>query len=283
MPSSTAEIVLSNSTLRWSSPFKFNDPFDVPRELAFDISPKEIQLALVRNLENMINNPPQDSRGLEPKIQLIVEVLKNNPTEELKRELINGLKDEIENSHPPEGGLLAIKQQWQDWLPNFRILCLSEHHDKASMWYHYADKYSGVVLEVICDDELDSAWLMAKKVEYPETKPHVYTAEGWAELLLKPQEEATKTILHTCSYTKSPDWSYESEWRVSSFKRENDAGLISDYKVSKHEFGNLYLGPHIHAEAKAQLIQLAANYPNMMVFDTQIGLNREFKFIEIQG
>ena len=80
------------------------------------------------------------------------------------------------------------------------------------MWYHYADKYRGVVLEVICDDELDSAWLMVKKVEYPEAKPLVYTAEGWAELLLKPLEEAVRIIFHTCSYTKSPDWSYEDEW-----------------------------------------------------------------------
>lgn len=282
MPASTAEIVLSNSTLRWSSPFKFNDPFDVPRELAFDISPKEIQIALVNKLVNLINNPPEDSRGLDPKVQLVIQALKQNPTEEFKREMIGGLKNEIERNDPAEGGLLAIKQQWQDFLPNFRILCLSEHHDKASMWYHYADKYSGVVIEVICDDELDSAWLAAKKVEYPEKKPQVYTAEGWAELLVKPQGEAVKTILHTCSYTKSPDWSYEDEWRISSFKRENETGLVSDYKVSRHEFGNLYLGPHVQAEMREKLLLLATNYPNMKVFHTQIGLDREFKFIEIQ-
>ena len=85
MPSSTAEIVLSNTILRWSPPFEFNDPFDVPRELAFDISPKDIQVALVKKFEDIINNPPEDSRGLDLKLQLIVELLKENPTEELKR------------------------------------------------------------------------------------------------------------------------------------------------------------------------------------------------------
>jgi hypothetical protein len=39
MPASTAKIVLQNKTLRWSSPVEFNDPFDVPRELAFDVTP----------------------------------------------------------------------------------------------------------------------------------------------------------------------------------------------------------------------------------------------------
>lgn len=283
MTSSTAEIVLSNSALRWSSPLEFNDPFDVPRELAFDISPQEIQVALVDRLVKLINNLPVDPSGFHPKLQLIIPMLNQNPTEELKRELIEGLKDYVERNASAEGALLAIKQQWQDFLPNFRILCLSEYYDKASMWYHYADKYSGVVLEVICDDELDSAWLAAKKVKYPAEKPQIYTAKGWAELLLKPQEEALKTILYTCSYTKSPDWSYEDEWRILSFKRENEIGLVSDYKVSKHEFGNLYLGPHVHSEMRKKLIVQAANYPNMKIFETQIGLDREFKFIEIQS
>jgi len=280
MPASTAKIVLSNSTLRWSSPFEFNDPFDVPRELAFNISPKEIQIAIYNKFKGFINNPPEDVSGLIPVLQSIINVLKENPSEELKSELIKSLTEGIEKDNPSENTMLEIQQQWQEWLPKFRILCLSEHYDKASMWYHYADKYKGVVLEVLCDDELDSAWLQAKKVEYPETKPHVYTAEGWSELILMPNDEAMKTILHICSFTKSPDWSYENEWRVASFKRENEIGLVSDYKISKHEFGNLYLGPHVNSEVRDELLLLAGNYPNIKVFDTKIGLDREFKFVE---
>ena len=151
------------------------------------------------------------------------------------------------------------------------------------MWYHYADKYRGAVLEVLCIDKLDSAWLTAEKVQYPVEKPHVYTAEGWAELLSMPQPDAIETILHACSYTKSPDWSYEKEWRVSSRKRENETGTISDYKVSPEEFGNLYLGPHISIDDRKKLIQASNDYPNIKVFETHIGLDREFKFVEIKG
>ena len=133
MSSSTAESVLTNSTLRWSSPYEFNDPFDVPRELAFGVSPKDIQIALVKKFTNIINDPPEDIHGLNPKVQLLLDILKQNPTDELKQKLIDGLQDEVENNHPPESALLEIKQQWEDWLPNFRILCLSEHHEKASI------------------------------------------------------------------------------------------------------------------------------------------------------
>ncbi len=34
MSPGTAKTVLENSTLRWSSPILFNDPFDVPREMS---------------------------------------------------------------------------------------------------------------------------------------------------------------------------------------------------------------------------------------------------------
>lgn len=282
MPASTAKIVLSNSTLRWSSPCQFNDPFDVPRELAFDISSKEIQVTLYNKIKSLIINPPENVNALPQGLQIVINTLKENPTEQLKAELIEGLSEGIKNDIPPENGLAIIKQQWQDWLPELRILCLSEHYDKASMWYHYADKYQGVVIEVLCDDELDSPWLMAKKVEYPVKKPYVYTDEGWGELLLMQNDRAIDTILHTCSYTKSPDWSYEDEWRLSSYKRKNETGLTSDYKVSRYEFGNLYLGPHINSEIKDELILLADNYPNMKIFETFIGLDREFKFHELK-
>jgi hypothetical protein len=281
MPSSTAELVLENSTLRWSSPLTFNDPFDVPREMMVNISPREIQTEFVKKLETLIDEPSQDTSNLSPKIKLIIDSLRKKPRQALKREVIDGMYKDIENNHPPDDVLFEIKQLWQSWLPNFRIICLSEHHDKASMWYHYADKYKGVVLELICNDELDSPWLMAKKVEYPVVKPHIYTAEGWAELLLKPFDDSVKAILHTCSYTKSPDWSYEDEWRISSFKRKVESGLTTDYKVAAQEFGNLYLGPHIQEETREKLLELAVRYPNIKAFDTQIGLDREFKFTEI--
>jgi hypothetical protein len=36
-----------------------------------------------------------------------------------------------------------LKDTWSAMVPTFRILCLS---DVAPMWYHYGDKYHGVVL-----------------------------------------------------------------------------------------------------------------------------------------
>ena len=99
----------------------------------------------------------------------------------------------------------ALRELWKSWIPELRILCLTQSPSHAAMWYHYADQYKGAVLEFRCDDELDSAWLAAKPVTYPETKPAVYTAEGWAELLTMQQELAVQKMLDLSTYTKASD------------------------------------------------------------------------------
>ena len=67
----TARQVLANRTLRWSSPLLFNDPFDVPRELLFGITPEELVQASGRQMVRLIESPPDDTTKYLPKLQLI--------------------------------------------------------------------------------------------------------------------------------------------------------------------------------------------------------------------
>ncbi len=283
MPASTAKIVLQNKTLRWSSPVEFNDPFDVPRELAFDVSPIAIQRAIVDKFIQLIRNPPERIDNLPDNIQIIVNAVKQANSKELEQELINGIIDEHNKTKDSSPALEEFQVKWRKLIPELRILCLSEFHDKASMWFHYADKYKGVVLEVVCNDSLDSAWLAAKKMSYPKDKPDIYTAEGWANLIMLPQPLAIKKIIELATYTKSPDWKYEDEWRVSTSMRPTDNGTVSDYPLAVEEFGNLYLGPLVPDSERAALIKLASTFPNMKVFNTYIGMSREFKFVEVDS
>ena len=281
MPASTAKIVLQNKTLRWSSPVEFNDPFDVPRELAFDVTPKEIQCVIVDKFIQLIRNPPERIDDLPSKVQVIINAVKKAGDKKLEDELVNGLIDELNQAKESSPALEEFQEKWRKLIPELRILCLSEYHDKASMWFHYADKYKGVVLEVVCNDSLDSAWLAAKKMRYPEKKPDVYTAEGWANFIFMPQQRSIEQIIELATYTKSPDWKYEDEWRVSTSMRLSDSGTISDYPLAVEEFGNLYLGPLVSDSDRDKLIELARAFPNMTVFDTYIGMSREFNFVEI--
>ncbi len=84
--SGTAKIVLTDRSLRWSSPVLFNDPFDVPREMSFGLTPVDIVQALSRRMADLIQNPPEDTSQLEPKVRLIVDTVKKGIPPEVRAE-----------------------------------------------------------------------------------------------------------------------------------------------------------------------------------------------------
>jgi hypothetical protein len=74
LSAATAKVVLRNQTLRWSSPTQFNDPFDVPRELAFEFTTSEIKQALSNVFVQLLKNPPEDTSELQPSLALIIQM-----------------------------------------------------------------------------------------------------------------------------------------------------------------------------------------------------------------
>ncbi|NTW55221.1 MAG: DUF2971 domain-containing protein [Chlorobaculum sp.] len=278
MSADTARKVLTNRTLRWSSPILFNDPFDVPRELLFGITPDEVVHASGRKMAQLIENPPEDTTQYQPHLRMILEAVKKGISAEQKNKLLSGINKITNSLHPTSKSMDELRDLWRTWLPDHRILCLTESPAHAAMWYHYADKYSGVVLELRCIDEIDSAWLAARPVRYLESKPAIYTAEGWADLLFLHQDVAKKAMLDIATYTKTQDWSYESEWRVASFKRSTDTGNFTDYKLDRQELAALYFGPMIKPEDRLSLVIASGAYPTAQLWDVAIGMNCDFSF-----
>lgn len=282
MTAKTARIVLQNLTLRWSSPIEFNDPFDIPREIIFGIDTSEIKKASLLYLMELIKNPPEETDDFNPKLRLILEAVKNADAG-IKSEIVNEIKKFPNENYIDSTSLEELKNLWRNLIPDFRILCLCEAHDTVSMWYHYADKYQGVVLEFDCNDKLDSAWLVAEPVNYVDSIPEISTAIGWATVLIKSQKKAVQTLFKVCAYSKTPDWSYEREWRVTSFKRPHEKGTISDYSFNPREIKSIYLGPLIDRNDQDEILRIAKNFlPHVLIYNTKIGMNRSFIFSRVE-
>jgi hypothetical protein len=281
MSAKTAKIVLINTTLRWSSPLEFNDPFDIPREILFGIDDSEITKAVSQYFIDLIKNPPEYISDFDPKIKPILEAMKNPRADESREEIIKRIQETNEvskNSSSTE----EIKAMWRSFIPELRILCLSESYETISMWYHYADKYKGVVLELDCNEELGSAWLLAEPVNYVVSIPEISSAIGWAKLLFKQKNIIHEILFRACTYSKTPDWSYEKEWRVTSFKRHFETGTISDYKFNAKEIKSIYLGPLIEQNDREEILQIVKDFlPYVSVYNCMIGMNRNFKFSKI--
>ncbi len=279
MTSETARIVVSSSALRWSSPLRFNDPFDTPREMASGVQPIDIMKELARRLAMLVQSPPPDASRLSPRVRLIIEMARLAGAD-AKPEFIDAIMQSVVDQEPPGVGLDELRTIWRTFIPEFRMLCLTEDATSAPMWHHYADQLKGVVMEFACLDELDSPWLLARPVTYTTRAEDMFSAAELAELLLMPPRLREEMMLEWATFRKAPEWRDEKEWRVVSSKRERDVGNFSHYGFNPAELSAIFLGPRIKGEDREALIASSRSFPRVRVVQVEIGA-RGFQFKDI--
>ena len=113
----TARKVLSSRALRWSSPLLFNDPFDLPRELSFGITPEELMQACGKRMTDLLEQPADDISSFQPKLQLILAAIKRGVSSELRAELLAGVRDVVASQSPTVESMEALRAQWRVLLP----------------------------------------------------------------------------------------------------------------------------------------------------------------------
>ena len=88
------------------------------------------------------------------------------------------------------------------------ITCLSESYDSLLMWAHYANNHCGICVEY----ELNE---INKQLQFSPV-PVIYSDERARYCSLKQETIETDTIkvFFESLTSKSPEWSYEREWRI---------------------------------------------------------------------
>ena len=167
----TAETLgyILDGSIRFTQPGGFNDPF----ELALEVYNPCIGDGVEKNFSfDVLSN-----ERLIDKYLLDSNFQHDNCNDLFSRELISKLNHHI------------------------GILCLSRNHDSHLMWAHYADEYSGAVIEF---DEEHEYFQGLSEVRYSKHRPIIHMDYFLhndkipvADLCIKPDV-----------------WSYESEWRL---------------------------------------------------------------------
>lgn len=163
----------------FTSPAKFNDPFDCRPVHRLNGTDDEVKRYLIRLFAKFQPNQAPDERLAE------IDALLADPSRDPRR---------------PEGlqifaaliGSLAIDQ--------IGMLCLSGAPDVPLMWSHYADSHAGVCLGF--DPEV-SYFRIAQPVRYTRKRS-----------VVDPSVQNNEQMLDASLYTKSLDWAYEEEWRI---------------------------------------------------------------------
>lgn len=119
-------------------------------------------------------------------------------------------------------GLRSLKSDFERLKTTTGIFCMSELYDSLLMWAHYANNHCGMCVEYKLLD-------INKQLHYSPV-PVIYSDERSSFCSIDPNTiETDTTSLFIKSLTsKSPEWSYEREWRI--IQDENACDINWDNK-----------------------------------------------------
>ncbi|MEQ8446683.1 MAG: DUF2971 domain-containing protein [Pelagibacterium sp.] len=260
-----AEIVLTNGTLRWSTPATLNDPYDVQFHLgAIDLTEQTIALATER-LWQVYNGdiPPQPTdtpfaamiRGLRSVTDL--------PKEEFLAEFSPAIKEGFENMLR---ALPALNAEVASLMADSKLLCLTGTPTNTAMWTHYAEQGQGVVLCLQSMPAIDSPYGMARKVNYVDEVPAWLDEKLLVDMASGLTHLEPAHAMNMLITTKGIDWAYEREWRVSSGAGRNPDAPHEDIPFHKSELAGVIFGPLTPPEDQARLASIAERYPEAKLY-----------------
>lgn len=213
--------ILENQELYFSSPLRFNDPFDscVPLTLA--------------NLD-----------------EIVLKTLKQENTlasDSSREDLLQGNKAAWDEYRKKFETLYHIEHQ-QSREKKFGICSLTESYSNLLMWSHYADSHRGFCIGFDIQCILNSAYPQIRlncgtldviwcfKVQYNPSYPLLEYRIVNPEIDNRVPEEKVLEAFQPL-LNKSNEWSYEHEWRLVS----NDANNFAFLYVPK-DLKVIYLG-----------------------------------------
>jgi hypothetical protein len=177
--------IIVNNRIFLSSPAKFNDPFDcsinVNDRLSFDDYIQFVKEGGKR-------------QGLEPSIieNKISESKATGQVPEIIQERLKGALNKIDEDNQRIG-----------------VLCLSETNKDILMWAHYGDDHKGICIEFERTEENTLG-------DITRARPIIYSKEYPRFSALDLLSTDAGGLINKLLYTKSCQWSYEQEWRLTT-------------------------------------------------------------------
>lgn len=257
----SALTIISSLSLRWSSPLKFNDPFDHQIGFSFKFDGETLGQALYEEMERIVFDGKVSFKQptLFSLLAIRLHTIRDRlPKDAFKEDLTRATREIAENF---ENHVEMLHAAIQEQLTHSRVLCVAEENDNVVMWSHYADQHRGVVLELRCVDEIDNTLLVARKVSYSREFPKFPPLISYVRHLTGEELIDYADLSRQVAFTKHEDWSYEKEWRVHMpLLNEPPGDGYSLFKESPRVFGNIYLGCRMADEDVARIVAAAKKH-----------------------
>jgi hypothetical protein len=124
----TAKAILSNNTLRWSSPILFNDPFDIQFDLHAEVNREAVKSKALRRLWHVIHSdePVPNGNILGKTIAARKNTLRKVPFQEFENKSADAIEKGLDNLSKQ---LPEFHETLRNTYCRAKILCFSETED----------------------------------------------------------------------------------------------------------------------------------------------------------
>lgn len=148
----------------------------------------------------------------------------------------------------------AFINEINDFMQDYRVLCVSTQIDSEKMWSGYAENHKGIALRIEPNVAKDSKFQLFRPVEYCTHRPSLYddTLEFVADALFGDHEVNKRAIIEKIVCTKTLCWEHEAEYRlaIAFGVGEHPCNIL---KFHPEEITELYLGHAMTSEEKDEI------------------------------
>lgn len=264
----TGKAVLSNRTLRWSTPAQLNDPFDIQFDLNMEVDAvKTRELALEKLWQAYQGDLPlAPKKPMAVAVTLLRVMCPGMARSELRNELEGSIDEGLSNGRKliPE----TIEQSRQI-MRTCKILCLTTSAINALMWSHYAEGHKGIVLEFSALN--DSPYTLAQPVNYLDSIPALYDEETLSDVLAGTASIDVRKALDAMVYTKAKEWAYENEWRVFTGDGRDKEAPYEDVPFGHKELTAIIFGAKMPEPNRIEFAAMAkAINPDIRLLEAKL-------------
>ena len=267
--------ILSESSLRWSAPSAFKDPFELNHKSSLSFDSKVLLLACVKSTLALIfsrDYPPGNSPLLKAVKRWRAE--ERFDSEDEATGVLSDLLSSMVKHREPE--ILQIMHDWKNYSSHLRILCLSETHDDALMWERFGDNHTGVAIRLATGE--DTSLENPMQVNYSEKKPEISSLKEQMDILMNQSSMQVQQSFQDKFLTKSRAVSREKEWRVlktTSDLPADEHQWVEDIGFPRSEVKAVYFGASIETNKKLELnTLLRSKFPKAKLFQAKASSDR---------
>lgn len=267
----TTLAVLESGNLRYSSPLRFNDPFDVQSALHWEFDFDSLANKLTNRIEALAQGSEPLSDSADPSAKLVRLAREHFPTKGFERRFWLPLIHDMVR-HLQQGMQATREEYLRKWkgeiLPAMRVFCVSEERDNLLMWAHYARDHTGAVMELWSLPEEDNPLSVASQVEYADSPIPFFTESEWIDDFTGQRRLDTTRLYRRYAYVKGMCWAYEREWRV--WDPSGTGELFDDRGIRPNEFQAIYFGCRADPDFIQQAQQLlASRFPHVRCYQAR--------------